>query len=108
MKNLYERIARNFNLDYGIVTQIAEQLKPVRRRVRIKYPYDLRTDQVEKSLDCAKGEDWTAFINQKQTLAHVMRWGHPSLMIRLPKLDMKGMSNRDMKKLMEIIMHTEL
>lgn len=75
---------------------IEQQLQQSRRKVRIIFPYDLRTDQVIKSLDCIKGDDWTAFVNSKQTLVHVMRFNHPSILIRLPKLQMKGFSNTKM------------
>lgn len=75
-----------------VVELLSEIPKP--RRVRLVLEYDLRTDQAAMSLDCIKSEDWTAFVNRAQTLVHVMRWGHPSLLIRLPKMDMKKYSRK--------------
>ena len=79
-----------------VIALLTEIPKP--RRVRLKLDYDLRTDQVVKSLDCVNSRDYTAFVNKARTLVHVMVWGHPGILIRLPKMDMKKYSRRAMIK----------
>lgn len=78
------------------------------RRVRLKLDYDLRTDQVAKSMDCAKGEDWTAFINKRRNMVHVMRYDHPALLIRLPRVDMKDLGPKAIRALISRLLYEGL
>jgi hypothetical protein len=75
---------------------------PPQRRVRLRMEYDLRTDQAAKSLDCIQSNDYTAFVSKGLRLIHVMRWGHPGVMIRLPGLNLKNCSRR---KICEIVLN---
>lgn len=54
------------------------------RGVRIVQPYDLRTPQAVKHEDTIDSNDWTAFVNRKVSLVHVMRRGCEHALIRIP------------------------
>lgn len=56
----------------------------LKRGVRLVRDYDLRTSQPLKHEDTINSKDWTAFINKKTTLVHVMRRGCPHMLIRIP------------------------
>jgi len=91
-----KRELENMQLE-GVLIPVEEEV-PIKRRVRLKLDYNLQVDQVSKSMDCAKGRDWTAFVNRKRTLVHVMMYDHPAILIRMPRLKMKEWSNKAMKE----------
>ena len=88
------------------VKRLTEVRKP--RRVTLKLDYDLRYDQASKSMDCTRGESWTAFINKRRTLVHVMRHGHPSILIRLPKLNLSKLTDAAISRFLQDLLYEGL
>lgn len=56
----------------------------LKRGVRLVMDYNLRTSQQIKHEDTIDSKDWTAFVNRKVSLVHVMRRGCPHVLIRIP------------------------
>lgn len=89
-----------------VIELLNEVPKP--RRARLILDYDLRTDQVIKSLDCINSRDYSCFVNKARTLVHVMIYGHPGILIRLPRLNMKEFSRKKMQKtILELLYEVE-
>ena len=63
------------------------------RRVRVKSGYDLRTPLAAKAEDADEFDGWTAFLNNRGTLVHVMRKGCGFMMIRLVVYPLKNASD---------------
>jgi hypothetical protein len=79
------------------VKQLAKLI--LNRHVQVKPYYDLRTKLEDKYEDAKTFEGWTAFINKKGNLAHVLRNGQEYMMIRLCHLKLKGCADDYINKI---------